>query len=172
MSSRRRRDLLRTLAIVLVLVAVLAEVSSHGNLAGLPKLLDVADIATDHVKTDDAMSTGTAMGLARRLRNLGPASIDMRVYPSVASPPRCAGCAAFVDPLPEAAVLMRALARGAATLPPVGLPAGPGPPGPAAGRRPRRQGEAGQGGRRGQPGPDRRVRVPARVGSRGPAPPT
>jgi LytR cell envelope-related transcriptional attenuator len=124
MSSRRRRDLLRTLAIVLVLVAVLAEVSSHGNLAGLPKLLDVADIATDHVKTDDAMSTGTAMGLARRLRNLGPASIDMRVYPSVASPPRCAGCAAFVDPLPEAAVLMRALARGAATLPPVGLPAG------------------------------------------------
>jgi hypothetical protein len=50
----------------------------------------------------------------------------MRVYPSVASPPRCAGCAAFVDPLPEAAILMRALARDAATLPPVGLPGGNG----------------------------------------------
>jgi hypothetical protein len=46
----------------------------------------------------------------------------MRVYPSVASPPRCAGCAAFVDPLPEAAVLMRALRRDAGQLPPVGLP--------------------------------------------------
>jgi hypothetical protein len=72
------------------------------------------------------MTTGTAIGLARRLRNLDPASIDMRVYPSVASPPRCAGCAAFVDPLPEAAILMRALARDAATLPPVGLPGGKG----------------------------------------------
>jgi hypothetical protein len=50
----------------------------------------------------------------------------MRVYPSVASPPRCAGCAAFVDPLPEAAILMRALARDAERLPPVGLPNGKG----------------------------------------------
>jgi LCP family protein required for cell wall assembly len=106
--------------------AVMAEVSSHSTLAGLPKLLDVADIATDHIRTDDAMSTSTAIGLARRLRNLDPASIDMRIYPSVASPPRCAGCAAFVDPLPEAAILMRALARDAATLPPVGLPGGKG----------------------------------------------
>lgn len=106
--------------------AVMAEVSSHGHLTGVPKLLDVADIATDHIKTDDAMSTPTAIGLARRLRNLDPGSIDMRVYPSVGSPPRCAGCAAFVDPLPEAAILMRALARDAATLPPVGLPGGTG----------------------------------------------
>ena len=106
--------------------AVMAEVASRGNLAGLPELLDVADIATDHIKTDDALSTSTAIGLARRLRKLDPASLDMRVYPSVASPPRCAGCAAFVDPLPEAAILMRALARDAATLPPVGLPGGKG----------------------------------------------
>ena len=106
--------------------AVLAEVDRRGNLTGLPKLLDVADIATDHIKTDQGLSTGTAIGLARRLRNAGPGTIDMRVYPSVASPPRCAGCAAFVDPLPEAAILMRALARDAATLPPVGLPGGKG----------------------------------------------
>jgi hypothetical protein len=106
--------------------AVMAEVASRGNLAGLPELLDVADIATDHIKTDDALSTGTAIGLARRLRKLDPTSLDMRVYPSVASPPRCAGCAAFVDPLPEATILMRALARDAATLPPVGLPGGKG----------------------------------------------
>jgi LCP family protein required for cell wall assembly len=106
--------------------AVLAEVDRRGNLTGLPKLLDVADIATDHIKTDQGLSTGTAIGLARRLRNAGPGTIDMRVYPSLASPPRCAGCAAFVDPLPEAAILMRALARDAATLPPVGLPGGKG----------------------------------------------
>src|SRR4029453_5981606 len=95
-------------------------------LTGLPELLEVADIATDHIKTDDPLSTTTAIGLARRLRSLDPATVDMRVYPSVASPPRCPGCAAFVDPLPEAAILMRALARDAATLPPVGLPGGKG----------------------------------------------
>ena len=106
--------------------AVMAEVARRGNLAGLPKLLDVANIATDHIKTDDHLSTSTAISLARRLRKLDPGSIDMRVYPSVASPPRCAGCAAFVDPLPEAGILMRALARDAATLPPVGLPGGKG----------------------------------------------
>ena len=106
--------------------AVMAEVARRGNLAGLPKLLDVANIATDHIETDDHLSTGTALSLARRLRKLDPGSIDMRVYPSVASPPRCAGCAAFVDPLPEAGILMRALARDAATLPPVGLPGGKG----------------------------------------------
>jgi LCP family protein required for cell wall assembly len=106
--------------------AVLAELDRRGSLTGLPGLLHVADIATDHIRTDQGLSTGTAIGLARRLRNAGPGSMDMRVYPSVASPPRCAGCAAFVDPLPEAAILMRALARDAATLPPVGLPGGKG----------------------------------------------
>jgi hypothetical protein len=106
--------------------AVLAEVERRGNLLNLPKLLKVADIATDHIETDRSLSTGTAIGLARRLRKLDPASIDMRVYPSVAAPPRCPGCAAFVDPLPEAAILMRALARDAVALPPVGLPGGNG----------------------------------------------
>jgi LCP family protein required for cell wall assembly len=106
--------------------AVLAELERRGNLLNLPKLLHVADIATDHIETDRSLGTGTAIGLARRLRKLDPGSIDMRVYPSVASPPRCAGCAAFVDPLPEAAILMRALGRDAAALPPVGLPGGKG----------------------------------------------
>jgi hypothetical protein len=105
---------------------VLAEVDRRSGLTSLPTLKGVAEIATDHIKTDDTLGTGTAIGLARRLRDLGPASLDMRVYPSVASPPRCAGCAAFVDPLPEAAILMRALARDTARLPPVGLPGGKG----------------------------------------------
>ena len=106
--------------------AVVAKLEARGNLVNLPKLLGVADVATDHLRTDHTLSTATAIGLARRLRKLDPASIDMRVYPSVAAPPRCPGCAAFVDPLPEAGILMRALARDAAQLPPVGLPGGRG----------------------------------------------
>jgi LCP family protein required for cell wall assembly len=102
--------------------AVVAKLESRGSLVNLPKLMGIADVATDHIRTDQTLSTPTAIGLARRLRKLDPASIDMRVYPSVASPPRCAGCAAFVDPLPEAAILMRALRRDAGQLPPVGLP--------------------------------------------------
>jgi LCP family protein required for cell wall assembly len=102
--------------------AVVAKLESKGSLVNLPKLMGIADVATDHIRTDQTLSTPTAIGLARRLRRLDPASIDMRVYPSVASPPRCAGCAAFVDPLPEAAILMRALRRDAGQLPPVGLP--------------------------------------------------
>jgi LCP family protein required for cell wall assembly len=106
--------------------AVMDKVASKGNLANLPKLLGIAGIAADHVQTDHTLRTGEAIGLARRLGRLDPATLDMRVYPSVASQPRCAGCAAFVDPLPEAAVLVRALARDAARLPPVGLPGGKG----------------------------------------------
>jgi LCP family protein required for cell wall assembly len=106
--------------------AVMDKVASKGNLVNLPKLFGIADIASDHIQTDDTLRTGEAIGLARRLRKLDPASVDMRVYPSVASPPRCGGCAAFVDPLPEAALLMRALAGDAAQLPPVGLPGGKG----------------------------------------------
>jgi LCP family protein required for cell wall assembly len=106
--------------------AVMDKVASTGNLVNLPKLFGIADIASDHLQTDDTLRTGEAIGLARRLRRLDPAGVDMRVYPSVANPPRCAGCAAFVDPLPEAAILMRALAGDAARLPPVGLPGGKG----------------------------------------------
>jgi LCP family protein required for cell wall assembly len=102
--------------------AVVAKLESKGSLVNLPKLMGIADVASDHIRTDQTLSTPTAIGLARRLRRLDPASIDMRVYPSLASPPRCAGCAAFVDPLPEAAILMRALRRDAGQLPPVGLP--------------------------------------------------
>jgi len=106
--------------------AVVAKLESKGNLADLPKLMRIADIATDHLETDHTLSTATAIGWARRLGKLDPASIDMRVYPSVAAPPRCAGCAAFVDPLPAARILMRAMARDAAQLPPIGLPGGEG----------------------------------------------
>jgi LCP family protein required for cell wall assembly len=105
--------------------AVLDKVASKGNLLNLPKLLDVADVATDHITSDDTLGTAEAIGLARRLGRLDPGAVDMRVYPSVPSPPRCGGCAAFVDPLPEAALLVRALARDA-ELPPVGLPGGKG----------------------------------------------
>jgi LCP family protein required for cell wall assembly len=106
--------------------AVMDKVASGGNLVNLPKLLHIANIAADHVKTDDTLKTGEAIGLARRLRKLDQANVDMRVYPSEAVPPRCAGCAAFVEPLPEAAVLMKALERDAAPLPPVGVPGGKG----------------------------------------------
>jgi LCP family protein required for cell wall assembly len=106
--------------------AVMDKVASKGNLINLPKLLRIADIASNHVKTDDTLKTSEAIGLARRLRKLDPAHVDMRVYPSEAVPPRCAGCAAFVEPLPEASVLVKALARDAAELPPVGLPGGKG----------------------------------------------
>jgi LCP family protein required for cell wall assembly len=106
--------------------AVMDKVASKGNLLNLPKLMDIAEVATDHIQSDHSLGTGEAIGLARRLRRLDPATVDMRVYPSVAAPPRCAGCAAFVDPLPEAALLMRALTSDAAELPPVGLPGGKG----------------------------------------------
>jgi LCP family protein required for cell wall assembly len=106
--------------------AVMDKVASGGNLINLPKLLQVADIASDHVKTDETLSTREVIGLARRLRRVDEQSVDMRVYPSVAVAPRCGGCAAFVEPLPEASILMKALAQDDAQLPPVGLPNGKG----------------------------------------------
>ena len=106
--------------------AVMDKVASKGNLVNLPKLLRIADIVSAHVKTDDTLKTREAIGLAQRLRKLDQQHVDMRVYPSEAVPPRCGGCAAFVEPLPEASILMRALARDAAELPPVGLPGGKG----------------------------------------------
>jgi LCP family protein required for cell wall assembly len=106
--------------------AVMDKVASRGNLINLPKLLRIADIVSAHVKTDDTLKTGEAIGLARRLRKLDQPHVDMRVYPSEAVAPRCGGCAAFVEPLPEASILMRALARDTAELPAVGLPGGQG----------------------------------------------
>jgi LCP family protein required for cell wall assembly len=102
--------------------AIMDKVSSTGNLINLPKLIGIANIAADHVSTDHTLQTGEVIGLARRFGKLDQKSVDMRTYPSVAAPPACAGCAAFVEPLPEAAILMKALAGDAATLPPVGLP--------------------------------------------------
>jgi len=106
--------------------AVMDKVASKGNLVNLPKLLRIADIVSAHVKTDDTLKTREAIGLVQRLRKLDQQHVDMRVYPSEAVPPRCGGCAAFVEPLPEASILMKALARDAAELPPVGLPGGKG----------------------------------------------
>ena len=102
--------------------AVMDKVSSTGNLINLPKLIGIANIAADHVSTDHTLQTGEVIGLARRFGKLDQKTVDMRTYPSVAAPPACAGCAAFVEPLPEAAILMKALAGDDATLPPVGLP--------------------------------------------------
>jgi hypothetical protein len=47
--------------------ALVAKLESKGNLADLPKLMRIADIATDHLETDHTLSTATAIGLARRL---------------------------------------------------------------------------------------------------------
>ena len=106
--------------------AVMDKVASKGNLINLPKLIHIANIASDHVKTDDTLKTREALGLARRIGKLDQGSVDMRVFPSYGAPAACAGCAAFVEPMPEARILMKALADDAANLPPVGLPDGKG----------------------------------------------
>jgi LCP family protein required for cell wall assembly len=100
--------------------AVMAKVSSAGNLINLPKLVKIADIVSDHMKTDDTLRTSEAISLARRIGKLDGNSVDMRVYPSAPNGP------SFVAALPEAPILMKAIADDAAELPPVGLPAGKG----------------------------------------------
>jgi LCP family protein required for cell wall assembly len=100
--------------------AVMSKVSSAGNLINLPKLVSIANIVADHMKTDDTLKTSQAISLARRLGRLNSDTVDMRVYPSAPSGPT------FVEPLPEAPLLMKALADDSAQLPPVGLPSGEG----------------------------------------------
>jgi LCP family protein required for cell wall assembly len=100
--------------------AVMSKVSSAGNLVNLPKLVSIANIVADHMKTDDTLKTSEAIGLVRRLGRLDSDTVDMRVYPSAPNGP------SFVEGLPEAPLLMKALADDSTQLPPVGLPSGKG----------------------------------------------
>jgi LCP family protein required for cell wall assembly len=100
--------------------AVMSKVSSAGNLVNLPKLVGIANIVSDHMKTDDTLKTSEAIGLVRRLGRLDSNTVDMRVYPSAPNGP------SFVEGLPEAPLLMKALADDSTQLPPVGLPSGKG----------------------------------------------
>src|SRR6266568_1654518 len=100
--------------------AVMEKVSSTGNLINLPKLVKIANIVSDHVKTDDTLRTSTAISLARRIGKLDGNSVDMRVYPSGPEGP------SYVTAWPEAPILMKAIAADASQLPPVGLPNGKG----------------------------------------------
>lgn len=100
--------------------AVMSKVSSAGNLVNIPKLVGIANIVADHMKTDDTLKTTEAIGLVRRLGRLDANTVDMRVYPSAPDGP------SFVEALPEAPLLMKALADDSTQLPPVGLPSGKG----------------------------------------------
>lgn len=100
--------------------AVMEKVSSTGNLINLPKLVKIANIVSDHMKTDDTLRTSTAISLARRIGKLDGNSVDMRVYPSGPEGP------SYVTAWPEAPILMKAIAADASQLPPVGLPNGKG----------------------------------------------
>jgi LCP family protein required for cell wall assembly len=100
--------------------AVMEKVTSTGNLINLPKLLRIANIVSDHVKTDNTLRTSTAISLARRIGRLDSNSVDMRVYPSGPDGPT------YVTARAEAPILMKAIAGDAAELPPVGLPNGQG----------------------------------------------
>lgn len=100
--------------------AVMEKVTSTGNLINLPKLLRIANIVSDHMKTDNTLRTSTAISLARRIGRLDGNSVDMRTYPSGPDGP------SYVVARPEAPILMKAIADDAARLPPVGLPNGQG----------------------------------------------
>jgi len=100
--------------------AVMEKVSSTGNLINLPKLVKIANIVSDHMKTDDTLRTRDAISLVRRIGKLDSDSVDMRVYPS--GPDGLS----YVTARPEAPILMKAIANDATQLPPVGLPNGKG----------------------------------------------
>jgi len=106
--------------------AVMDKVASKGNLVNLPKLVRIANIVSDHMKTDDTLTTTEAISLARRIGRLDSGSVDMRLYPSASAGIDPSNGVSYVKPLPEAPVLMKALAGDARELPPVGLPAGKG----------------------------------------------
>jgi LCP family protein required for cell wall assembly len=106
--------------------AVMDKVASTGNLVNVPKLVSIADIISDHTKTDDTLTTREAISLVRRVGKLDGNSVDMRVYPSYAAPLDPSNGVSYVRALPEASLLTRALAADDPRLPPVGLPAGKG----------------------------------------------
>jgi LCP family protein required for cell wall assembly len=106
--------------------AVMDKVSSTGNLINIPKLVKIAGIVSDHMKTDNTLKTSEAISLVRRIGKLDANSVDMRVYPSFAAGIDPSDGVSYVRALPEAPILMKALANDAPQLPPVGLPAGKG----------------------------------------------
>jgi LCP family protein required for cell wall assembly len=107
--------------------ALMAKVSSGGNLIDIPKLVSVASAVSKVIETDDGFTTGEAISLARRVGDLSAARVDMRVYPSSAPGPACAGCPDYViGQDAEAHLLFDAIRNDAATLPPVGFPGGKG----------------------------------------------
>lgn len=101
--------------------ALMAKIANKGNLVNIPKLLNLANIVSSNITTDQYFSTGTALKVAKRMGSLSSNSIDMRTYPSFPDGP------SFVEAAPEAPVLMRALQNDASVLPPVGLSGQNGP---------------------------------------------
>jgi LCP family protein required for cell wall assembly len=107
--------------------ALMAKVGSGGNLINLPKLLGIAGAVSQVVETDDGFTASEALSLARRVGDLSAERVDMRVYPSSAPGPACAGCPDYVIGRDaEARLLFDAIAADSASLPPVGHPGGKG----------------------------------------------
>jgi LCP family protein required for cell wall assembly len=106
--------------------ALMSKATSKGSLANVPRLLNIADIVSKHVKTDDTLKTSQAISLLRRLGKLDDQSVDMRVYPSFDGGIDPSNGVDYVKASPEAPMLMKAIADDAAQLPPVGLPEGKG----------------------------------------------
>ncbi len=101
--------------------ALMKEMTSSGNLVNVPKMLEVGRAVSGVVETDSGFSVTNGVDLARQFGDLSTETVDMRVYPSEAREPQCGGCPAYVYPLPEAPLLMQALAAEAEELPPVGF---------------------------------------------------
>ena len=103
---------------------VMQRVAAGGNLINPPKLLHIANAVSKSVKTDRGLGVGDALTLARRIRSLSPAKVDMRVLPWTFLPRACATCPDYVGQTPEAPLLLKAIADDAPALPPVGIPGG------------------------------------------------
>lgn len=101
--------------------ALLSKIGSTGNLINIPQLVTLANDLSGTITTDEAFSASEAIKIARGVGSLSLDDVDMRTYPSEGRGPECAGCAAFVHALPEAEILMQAIASEAEELPPVGL---------------------------------------------------
>jgi len=106
--------------------AVMSKLSSTGSLANVPRLVSIANIVSEHVKTDDTLKTNEAVSLMKRLGRLDSRSVDMRVFPSFDGGIDPSNGVDYVRAAPEARLLMKAIADDAAQLPPFGLPAGKG----------------------------------------------
>ncbi|HZD38629.1 MAG TPA: LCP family protein [Actinomycetes bacterium] len=106
--------------------AVMSKVSSKGSLLNLPRLASIADIVSEHVKTDDTLQTSEAISLLKRIGRLDSSSVDMRVYPSFDGGIDPSNGVDYVRAAPEAPLLTKAIVDDAAQLPPVGLAPGKG----------------------------------------------